>query len=1002
MTPRQPSRGQRVPTRVLSSPGSDEDSLTTRDADEPRSSAADAVQLPDRVGRYSVELLLGTGGMGAVFGGWDPQLDRPVAIKVIHAARVRNTEPYRARLVREAQALAALSHPNVVTVYEAGTEGGDVFIAMERVDGPTLGEWIEQESRPWKEIVAMLIQAGRGLCAAHDKGIVHRDFKPSNVIIGADERARVLDFGLATLDGTASSAESSAGDPTDIPAAMSTRLTQAGTVMGTPAYMAPEQIRHRPITTATDQFSFCVALWEALWDERPFPGKTFAELRRSLGEGQRRAVPAGTEVPRRVIAAIERGLESDPRRRWPSLRELLDALERAVARRWSRWVLPGAVLVTGVGAAAALAVDSDDVRCDSGARGELLPWTEARRDGLAATFDQAQSSETWPVVERALDEYATAWAAGFVEVCDGGIGRAGDQRTFDLRIECLRQRGGAMSAVLGVLEIGDPEIVTHAPQTVDKLPSVAACLEVREGDPKTDLPQEPERAARVTELRAALARVAALLDSGRVAAARTAAEETAETAAALDFEPVVVEANLQLGIVESRLGHTEAAERRLTAAFWSASTLNYTAVGRTAAIELAWLTGYLLGRHADGVEWARHYEALSLRADANPERNLDAVLGPIYFDWQKFDLALPHLERNLAEELTVNPRSLDTAIARMNLAVLHYEAGDLERAAPHFEQAQAELEALYPDGHPDLALALINRAGLLYDFVGDLETARALAERGVAMSRAVNGERHASTALGLMWIGRFQSVLGEHETALQTLRTAVEGFKEASPSERIEARAELAEALDRAGRSEQASKAWQAIESDAEAELGARHPLLAWSKARHGWSLELQGDLAGAQRQRERALALLSDKTSRQAGRERFSLCELMLKQGQLDAALSLIEAEHRDATKRYGTTHPHTRQATLHHAQVLAARDDQQAARSLLESLTAGATAAVSAADREVSAVARFELATLVANQEPERARSLAESALATLNALAEADQQRQRVQRWLARVAP
>jgi len=218
---------------------------------------------PARVGRYRIEGLLGAGGMGAVFRGWDPELDRPVALKLIRTRRSSAGDSLRARMIREAQALAALSHANVVNVFEVGTHDEAVFIAMELVEGPTLQSWVSSEDRQWRDVVRMYVQAGRGLLAAHQKGIVHRDFKPDNVIVGEDGRARVLDFGLATVEGSASSMSAEVSGDADraVEDPLDARLTAVGTVVGTPAYMAPEQHHKRPVTAAADQFGFCVALW---------------------------------------------------------------------------------------------------------------------------------------------------------------------------------------------------------------------------------------------------------------------------------------------------------------------------------------------------------------------------------------------------------------------------------------------------------------------------------------------------------------------------------------------------------------------------------------------------------------------------------------------------------------------------------------------------------------------------------------------------------------------
>ena len=295
---------------------------------------ADAVAAPASVpalaagtevsGRYTIERLLGVGGMGAVYLARDRVLSRPVALKLHrHAAGA-------ARLHREAIAMAQLAHPNVVTVYEAGTFDGRPFVAMEYVEGTTMRTWLETPRRA-HEIVDVLLAAGEGLVAAHAAGLVHRDIKPDNILIGDDARVRVGDFGLAqvTSDRTA---------PLRIPI---TSDTATGTVVGTPAYMAPEQIDGAELDARTDQFAFCVVAWEALAGVRPYSGADTGSMRAAIGG----SLPAGRErLPSRYRRVLMRGLEDDPARRWPSLSALLSALRSA--RRRPRVV--AAVTLVGV------------------------------------------------------------------------------------------------------------------------------------------------------------------------------------------------------------------------------------------------------------------------------------------------------------------------------------------------------------------------------------------------------------------------------------------------------------------------------------------------------------------------------------------------------------------------------------------------------------------------------------------------------------------------------
>jgi serine/threonine protein kinase len=295
-----------------------------------------------KLGRYVVLDLLGTGGMGVVYAAYDPDLDRKLAIKLLHPEATKGlVADRRARLLREGQALARLSHTNVVAIHDVGALGDDVFIAMEYVDGCTLKGWLKAERREWPEIVAMFVQAGRGLAAAHSAGIVHRDFKPDNVLVGKDGRARVLDFGLARSPVSAQTASTvqltanGQGTKSIAPKLLADAVTIAGTLIGTPAYMSPEQIAGSDVDPRTDQFSFCAALYQALYGELPFDGYTLIDRLAAIREGNPRHAKAGNR-PRWLHEAVLKGLHSEPAARYPTMEALLHKLEQNRVKVWRR------------------------------------------------------------------------------------------------------------------------------------------------------------------------------------------------------------------------------------------------------------------------------------------------------------------------------------------------------------------------------------------------------------------------------------------------------------------------------------------------------------------------------------------------------------------------------------------------------------------------------------------------------------------------------------------
>jgi serine/threonine-protein kinase len=344
--------GELSPT-VLSEDGATEPSVDA---------AGEQLQPGSPLGRYVVRERLGTGGMGVVYGAQDTELNRKIAIKLMRPGASGNISASegRARLMREAQAMAQLAHPNVIAVHDVGTFGDQVFIAMEYVEGSTLTHWLAEQDRPWREIVNMFVQTGRGLAAAHAGGILHRDFKPDNVLVGKEGRPRVLDFGLARAlfgepEKRAPDDEPAGADATSPNLApLGAALTQPGRLMGTPAYMAPEQLMGQGADHRTDQYSFCVALYQGLYGELPFKGQSIETLVREVSQGKAPEAPS-SQVPSRLRRAVLRGLRPKPAERYPSMEALLDELVLLATRTRRRLmvVVPVVLLLVGIGALAA-------------------------------------------------------------------------------------------------------------------------------------------------------------------------------------------------------------------------------------------------------------------------------------------------------------------------------------------------------------------------------------------------------------------------------------------------------------------------------------------------------------------------------------------------------------------------------------------------------------------------------------------------------------------------
>lgn len=317
---------------------------TSRAADAGVDTDPEVFEPGERLGRYEITQLLGAGAMGIVYAARDLELDRRLALKVLRRDRDRADEELRARQLREARAMAKLSHPNVVAVYDAGVLEGRFYVAMELVEGDTLRTWMAERARPWRDVLDVFVRAGRGLIAAHAVGLVHRDFKPENVLVQPDGRVCVTDFGLArAVRSDESDAEPVANDV--LRGSLESTMTRTGAILGTPAYMPPEQLRGAAVDARCDVFAFSVALHEALYGRRPYVGRTLAELLQAEENGGIPPAPRGTHVPERVRRALVTGLHADREQRCPSMQLLLDRLESSAKRRPWPWLVPGVVLL---------------------------------------------------------------------------------------------------------------------------------------------------------------------------------------------------------------------------------------------------------------------------------------------------------------------------------------------------------------------------------------------------------------------------------------------------------------------------------------------------------------------------------------------------------------------------------------------------------------------------------------------------------------------------------
>ncbi|MEM9460325.1 MAG: serine/threonine-protein kinase [Myxococcota bacterium] len=680
----------------------------------------------EQLGRYTILELKGRGGMGLVYSAYDPQLDRRVAVKVLHRDVARSgSERARTQLLREAQAMARLSHPNVVAVHDVGLVDDEVFVAMEFIDGPSLDRWLEQQPRSWRTIVEVFVEAGRGLAAAHMAGLVHRDFKPANVLVDsdladraerADRRVRVTDFGLAY---SASVPSIGAGDEIDSQSDLVPILdapTDGGHPAGTPAYMAPEQHHRTELDARTDQFGFCVALYEALFGQHPFGGTTMPEFVRAVTGGELRPPPADTKVPAHVRRAVMRGLSHAPSERWPSMEALLAALTDDPARRRRRVALAG-VAVAGVAGLVALASRPRPAPpvppppCEGAGAQVYEVWSDSRR---AAIFDRFAATglpfagALWSRIAEVFDAYAVRWSASALDACEATRVRGEQSDTlFDLRQACLSRRLGELDAHLAMfdeVDEVDEALLDHGFELAVSLTPVVTCEQTRRLQERVPLPEDPALRSRVVELRGRLDRLRAGHAAGRDAAIEDAVMALEQEVQTVEHAPLRGAVRLLAAAVHETLGRWKESEALLRQALVDAGQGHDDRLRAQILVVMPYLVGYLQARPADAELLEPSARASIARLD-DPGMLpvlLEQRMGLVRFRQRDFPAARGHYQRAL-ELCEGNNAALQHATVLHALAVLEMYEGQLERARSLFEQAYAlRRELLRPD-HPDFA-----------------------------------------------------------------------------------------------------------------------------------------------------------------------------------------------------------------------------------------------------------------------------------------------------------
>jgi tetratricopeptide (TPR) repeat protein/predicted Ser/Thr protein kinase len=747
-----------------------ESSTNPSDADSPAAGSVSAA-LGDgelasgaEIGRYVLLRPLASGGMGVVYLAFDPELDRNVALKlVLPRRRARADEPEA--LVAEARALAKLSHPNVIQVYDVGRWRDRVYVALEYVEGRTLDAWLRATARTPREILEALTDAGRGIAAAHRAQMVHLDIKPSNILMGDDAVVRVVDFGLA---------RAATGTPSADPMTSSSDGAPAR-VVGTLGYIAPEQFLGHPPDARTDQFSFCVTAWEALTGVRPFAGRTRREYERAVLD-EVPSVAEGRPVAPRVLAVLRVGLARRPSARMADM----DALLRALTAAASPWT-PMRKLALGLGASAIVAaglawgtrgsvspcVDDGDAMADT--------WNDTRAQAIAEAFDATglpYAAGAWASARHELDRRVEEWRRTDHENCLATHERgARPVAAYERSRSCLDVRRDEIAALLGLFERADATIAESAASAARALPAPARCLEDTEhiesvlGDPEL-----------ADDLSRQLAEAWALGEASRFEAAMEVATRVAEEAKRAALPVIEARAYLLGGHAAGRLARAKEAQALLELGVRTADAAGADDERIVGLSDLVYVAGHVGGDPKRAHWFARLARALMERTGERPSRSTILLLNEavVFADEGRYDESLTTYREALAAwhqgELVIDET---LAVLFNNLGSLHLSRGEYGEAAVWFLHGYLLRVSLAGPEHPAVADVLVNWGNVLLH-LGEAELALDHNRRALAILENARGRDDPNAGVVLNNIAVILLELGRHAEARTYSQRALE------------------------------------------------------------------------------------------------------------------------------------------------------------------------------------------------------------------------------------
>ena len=840
---------------VVDKPGDEITGATRREGSQrsrPRDEPEARLSRGTLVGRYVIVDVIGEGGMGVVYAAYDHELDRKVAIKLLQGAETTGSAGKSGAggqlwLQREAQALGRLSHPNVVAVHDVGTLPGDrVWVAMELVDGVTLRGWLKHP-RSWRDVRAVMLEAGAGLAAAHRAGLIHRDFKPENVLVGNDGRARVMDFGLARqTDQRAEDPKAARTSDLSIEtrSPLSESLTIAGSVVGTPAYMAPEIFGGHDAAGAgaasprSDQFAFGVTLYELLFLQRPYDKRAFAADAPRPKDLAPKEPPKNT-VPARIQRIAMRAIAIDPAARFATMDDLLAELAiDPMARR--RKVMAGVAAVGVVGAAVVATMkltgggapaEDRSLLCKGADRHLAGIWDGDVKAAVERAFDATDKPfkhTAFTAIATTLDRYATEWTAAVTDSCEATQLR-GEQtaEVQSLRQDCFDERLAVLRSFTGLLAKADDLLVEKASNgalALEREEAVSRCADIA----ALKAPNQPTEAIRprVLEAKSKLADAHAGVLAGNYGRAINMSTEAGKLAKAIPFDPTYAEAELVRGMSIMQLGNQPDAIAALTTAAFAGLRGKRDEITVNAGLYLTFMLANQTDKRAEAKLWLDLSKAALVRIGSPPNLELlqlqtegvlratggdligaaeahtkaldkakelygkdnpqlaqsHQMLGATLGGSGNYAAARPHYEAALAMAIRwLGADHPDVALMHSGLASCYHYTGEPEKARAEFKLALDIRERVFGPNSPVLIPTLNNFAELLRD-ENDLEQALANAKRAKSLVDRMLGKNHPYYPTVTATTGQILVMLGRHDEARTMLDDAVAvGEKAKSP-----------------------------------------------------------------------------------------------------------------------------------------------------------------------------------------------------------------------------